>query len=224
LTTSGGRAHDCLLVRVLTVSLSAVLAAFALAASGGSRPSYPARSLPAIFDAKPKLAGWSLEQGDPYMFPIPAHAPAFTLKEFVGESPARRAIGDRLRKAGFVIGRHKRWGAENKKLNASADVVFFAFLFHAAPGARTAYRFFIPPKSSWEPGTKALPLPKLGDESSGLYEPSGSNGNESAVFLWRRANLVILAEIVCDTECGFDVVRPASAYVSWLDARAREKA
>jgi hypothetical protein len=210
-------------VRVLTVSLSAVLAALALAASGsGTRsgmPTYSARSLPAIFDAKPKLPGWSLEEGDSYIYPTPAHAPAFTLKEFVR---GNRTIADRLRKAGFVIGRHKRWSAENKKLKGSADVVFFAFLFRGAPGARAAYRFLTPPKSSWEPGTKALSGPKLGDESVGLYEPSGSNGNESAVFAWRRANLMVLAEMVCDTDCGFDVVPPGTAYASWLDGRARQ--
>jgi hypothetical protein len=53
----------------------------------------------------------------------------------------------------------------------------------------------------------------------GVYSVS-----ESAGYAWRRANLVILAELACPGRCLFNVVPPARTYADEIDARAKRKA
>jgi hypothetical protein len=198
-------------VRTLPV-LALLCGALALAAAGTARQSqgspYSARDLPRIVDAKPVVPSWSFTTGDPYIYPIPKHAPAFTLEEWFGESPTpeQEALAAKLTKAGFLIGRHRRWAGENKQRRSGADAAVFALLFRDASGAHVGVR-------ALHEGLKRTKW--LGDESW----TRGSSGG--AVLLWRRGNLVALAELVCDTKCGFPAVPPARAYAGQIDARAK---
>jgi hypothetical protein len=211
-------------VRLLAILL---LSAGGLALTGAghartpTRHLYTARELSGIVDPKPTLPKWSFAKGDPYLYPTPAHAPAFTLREFFGESPtnAARAHANKLRKAGFQIGRHMVWNGRNTQARRSADATVFAFLFRTASGARVAFSLLVG-TGSREQGARKLPA-RLGEESVGSYEPSGSNGNEQARYFWRRGNLVISAAMTCSTECRFPVVPPARTYADQMDARAK---
>jgi hypothetical protein len=162
----------------------------------------------------PKLPQWSFEEGDPYLFPIPKHAPAFTLREWLGESPpsAQKTVAGKLQRNGFIIDRHLVWNGNRPFL---ADAVVFAFLFRTATGARNAL-------AALRFGPAKGPVKGLGEQSFGTHYP-GDDG-EAALYLWRRGNLVVLTEIVCDSRCGFPVVAPARAYAGHIDARAKRAA
>jgi hypothetical protein len=203
--------------------LLVVAAGLVLAATGGagnsSRPTYSARDLPGIVDVKPRVPKWSFDAGDSYISGL-AHAPAFTLREWLGDSPSQRALAAKLKKAGFVIGGHRAWSGETKQGNgAAAGDAVFALLFRDAPGASAAFqalRLVWPGK-----GAKIVPAKGLGQESQGVHEPDV----ERAFYLWRRANLVIVAEMTCDGLCDeFRVVPPARTYADEIDARAKRKA
>jgi hypothetical protein len=201
-------------MRALTILLficgAWVLGAAANAGRTAEAP-YSARDLPRIVDPKPIVQGWSFEKGDPYIFPIPAHDPAFTLSELLGESPTggQIATANKLRKAGFLIGRHEVWNSKNRRPRrpVSADAVVFAYLFRGASGARTGYRALRP---------DAPLIRGLGEEAVGLSDPEG------ALYMWRRRNLVIVAEINCDGNCSFPTARPTHTYAAEIDARAKQ--
>ena len=209
-------------VRMLTIIVIVAAAALALTPPGYPRdtrgPAYTSHDLARIVDSPPVLPGWSpFEEADPYLFPIPAHAPAFTLREFLGESPSKtqRILADKLRKAGFLIGRHRVWDGEHTPApRQPAQGVVFAFLFRTVSGAGAGFR-------ALRPGGRvkgSLPAAGLGSESWGLHR---SGGGEAALYAWRRSNLVVFAEMVCDSECRFPVVSPARAYAGEIDARAK---
>jgi hypothetical protein len=205
--------------------LAATACVLSAAASGAASTAhvYSARDLPRIVDPKPALPGWSFEEGDPYIYPVPAHAPAFTLREWLGASPskAHKTLSDKLKRAGFLIGRHKTWSGEHTAgRRQPADAVVFAFLFRRVSGARTGYSALRGVPGNQAPGAKVLGTKGLGEQARGEYEPA-AGGNEGAAYLWRRGNIVIVAEMVCDGECGFPVTGPARAYASALDARAK---
>lgn len=225
-------------MRVITTGLVAcvcLLSATAYAQSSRA-PILSTRDLPAILDAKPVVPEWTFTPGDSYIYSL-AHPPAFTLRELfrLGDSPtkAQKAFADKLKRAGFLIGRHKTWGGEgppyNKYSNVDAVAVFFAFLFRDASGAGRGIRLL---RTTLVPvtGSRVLPAKGLGQDSSGAYA-SGTTGNEQALYLWRRANLAILAFMDChDGPCeddpgkAFGVIQPAArAYADEIDARAKHK-
>jgi hypothetical protein len=144
------------------VLVSAAVLALAGAATGAS--TYASRDLPRIVDPKPVVRGWSFEKGDSYIFPIPAHDPAFTPREWLGEAPtaAQKALSTKLAKAGFVIGRHLKWDPRGGPGSLYAAVVF-AFLFRDAKGAGTGFRALQPAKGN-------LQAKGLGDQSWGLRD------------------------------------------------------
>lgn len=206
-------------MRRLAVPL-VLFSALALAAGGsaGTPSGSPisARELPGIVDPMPKLPQWSFEEGDPYLCPIPSHAPAFTLPEWLGESPtsAKKVVAGKLRKAGFIIGRHLVW---NGNRPFSADAAVFAYLFRTAWGARNAL-------TALRRGLGRGPVKGLGEQSFGLHHRGTGADGDFAVYLWRRGNLVVLTEIACDASCGFLIVAPARAYAGQIDARAKRAA
>ena len=210
--TKQRRGSNMSLVRGLTIVLAASSAALAFAggtAAAGS--SYVRGDLPGIVDPKPAVPNWSFTEGHTYLLPTPVHAPAFTLSEFIGQSPTSgdRVFADKLARAGFVIGRHRVWNGQGPRLPAKA--VVFAFLFRTAPGAATGIRVIKPPGA----GTR---VEGLGDEAWKL------DSHRGAVFLWRRGNLVVYAGADCGLDCGFSAAVPARAYAAELDARARRVA
>jgi hypothetical protein len=203
------------LVRRLTILPVAVSFAIIAATSSGGTSSgrtYSPRDLPAIVDSKPTLPKWSFEQGDPYIFPIPAHAPAFTLAEFLGESPtkAQKALAVKLRKASFQIGRHNVWIGSNEKIRGHASAVVYAFLFRTTSGARAGFRALRL--------AGGAPAKGLGQESLALH---AKDGDEVVLYQWRRSNLVVDADFDCDGECGFPPVPLGRAYATQIDARAK---
>jgi len=205
------------LVAIVVTTLAAGLAVAGQGESAAA-PSYSTHDLQRIADPKPALAGWSqFEEADSYIFPIPKHAPAFTLHEWLGESPstAQKALADKLRKAGFLIGRHRVWGGRNMRpqYGAPADAVVYAFLFRDAAGARIGFHAFPRPPS-------ALAAKELGPDSWGFHSQIG-RGGEGAAYYWRRGNLTVLAEIVCGTDCGFPPLPSARAYADSIDAREK---
>ena len=207
-------------MRLFTM-LAVVAAGLVLTATGcggnSSRLSYSARDLPGIVDAKPRLPKWPFS-------PFPAHDPAVTLREVLGDSPtsALRAFAAKLKNDGFVIGRQLRWNGEhNYGDGADSDVV--AYLFRTASGAGAFFRTFLP--LLHRVGAKVISSKGLGDESAGTHVPAGLHSvSESAGYAWRRANLVIFAELACPGRCLFNVVPPARTYADEIDARAKRKA
>ena len=203
--------------------VAAAVSAGATAAHRTARTIKPA-DLPAILDPKPKVPKWTFELGDSYIFPIPAHDPAFTLHEWLGEKPRsdRRALAAKLQRDGFVIGRHRRWGGETKVQQPSfvqrlgADAVFFAFLFRDAAGAHAGFQALLPTVAA----PKKLSVTGLGDDA---VAGSDEAENHGALYLWRRANLVVAVEWLCDAECGFRVGPPARTYALEIVARAKVK-
>jgi hypothetical protein len=206
--------------RVVLIVLIAFVVAAPASAERRSGAVYSARDLPRILDPAPTIPGWAFEEGDPYIYPIPRHAPAFTLREWNGESPtgAQKALAAKLTKAGFVIGRHKVWEADSPQSRGSYDAaaVVFAFLFRTVPGARVGFRTLLPPNTQ---GVTRLSTRGLGEQALGSHSRSGDEG---AYYFWRRANLVTFAFIQCDGDCDFPAVSPARAYAYEIDARAKQ--
>lgn len=209
-------------MRLFTM-LAVVAAGLVLTATGcggnSSRLSYSARDLPGIVDAKPRLPKWPFS-------PFPAHDPAVTLREVLGDSPtsALRAFAAKLKKDGFVIGRELRWnGEQHQPAGGGADSDVVAYLFRTASGAGAFFRAVLP--SLHREGEKVISSKGLGDESAAERVPDGVYSvSESAGYAWRRANLVILAELACPGRCLFNVVPPARTYADEIDARAKRKA
>lgn len=202
-------------VRLLLVLVLAIGALLTLVATGytetvGGR-AYSAGELPGIVDPGPSLPPWTFKQGDPYFFPIPAHAPAFTLKDYLGDSPTSgdRMNAKRLKRAGFQIGRHLRWDKINAPANLYAAVVF-AFLFRKPAGARAGFRVL----TGFAPHGN-VPAKGLGQQSMGVHT------DDAVRYVWRRSNLVIMAGLDCEPECDFPVVGPARKYADQIDARAK---
>jgi hypothetical protein len=208
-------------MRRLAILLVAVGGSVVMATTGYGSSSYSSRDLAAIVDPKPTLSNWSFEEGDPYLYPIPAHPPAFTLREWLGESPtkARKAFANKLKKGGFRVGRHTVWDGDNGQDpgGSDADAVVFAFLFRDATGAGVGFQAL---RAGAKGFTRSLPTKGLGEESLGQYDNAI---DEVTAYLWRRGNLVVLAQVVCDTECGFAVVPPSRAYAGQIDGRAKQK-
>ena len=205
--------------RVALIVLIAFVVAAPASAEHRTGVAYSARDLPRILDPAPAVPGWAFGEGDPYIFPIPRHAPAFTLREWNGESPTgeQKALATKLAKAGFVIGRHKVWEADSPQSSGSYDAaaVVFAFLFRTVPGARVGFRSLSSPKTQ---GLTRLSTRGLGEQALGFH---GRSGDETAIYFWRRANLVTMAFIGCDSECDFPAVAPARKYAYQIDARAK---
>jgi hypothetical protein len=199
-------------VKTLTIVLAlvAVIPAQAGAVAAGSS-AYTAGELPPIVDPRPALSGWSFATGKPYLFPVPRHAPAFTLSEFIGASPTSgdKTFAARLAKAGFVIGRHRVWDGLGSR--RPAKVVVFAFLFRTTAGAAAGVRVILPPNAG-------APVKRLGDEAWRLDSHSG------AVYLWRRGNLVVYTGVDCRSVCASPPAVPARTYADELDARAKRAA
>jgi hypothetical protein len=191
---------------MLLVAASLIWTAPGGAAAG---PVYSAGQLARIVDPKPPLP-WGLERGQPYLFPVPAHDPAFTLKEWLGEKPPadKRAIAVKLQKAGFTDGRHLVWNGKNGAHPAGAIV--FAYRFRTVAGA--------------EAGLRAL-RPSVARPSTGLGVPSWTlTDDQGTAIFWRRGNLAIYAGVGCDSKCGFPPLPAARAYVGQIDGRAKRLA
>lgn len=208
-----------LVLRLAVLVTGFATLALASASLGATEPTYSTRDLQRIVDPKPVITGWSkFEEADSYIFPTPKQAPAFTLHEWLGESPSsgQKTLAAKLAKAGFVIGRHRVWGGRNMKPQhgAPADAVVFGFLFRDASGARAGFRAFPRPPS-------ALQAKELGPDAWGYHSQIG-RGGEGAVYFWRRGNLTVLAEIVCHTDCGFQPVPSVRAYADLLYGRAKK--
>jgi hypothetical protein len=114
---------------------------------------------------------------------------------------ARRAT--RVRQAGYVQ-------------HLAADSVFFAFLFRDAAGAHAGFQSLRPTVTA----PKELPVTGLGEEA---VEGSDKAENQGGLHLWRQANLVVVAEWVCDSDCCFRAGSPARAYALEIDARAKKE-
>jgi hypothetical protein len=208
------------MVRPLLITGGVLALAAGAAASNSSRPVYSTRDVAAIVDPRPTVAKWSsFKESVPYLFPVPAHAPAFTLDEYIGESPstADKALADKLRKAGFQIGRHRVWKGRTIRARRTADAFVFAFLFRTAAGANASFPLFRPSRKA---GGKTLPSNGLGEESVGWYSKAGG---ERVGYFWRRRNLVIASFMQCHGECGFPVIPPSRTYAYQLDGRSKRR-
>jgi hypothetical protein len=208
------------MVRPLLIVSGVLALAAGAAASNSSEAAYSTPDLAVIVDPRPTAAKWSsFKERGPYLFPVPAHAPAFTLEEYIGKSPstADRALADKRRKAGFQIGRHRVWEGRNIQARRTADAFVFAFLFRTAAGANTGFRLFRPSRQA---GGKTLASNSLGEESVGWYSKAGG---ERAGYFWRRQNLVIMSFMQCHGTCGFPVIPPARTYAYQLDGRAKRR-
>jgi hypothetical protein len=98
-----------------------------------------------------------------------------------------------------------------------------AYLFETAAGAGTAFAYLRTTLSDPGKGSgrtlKELSAKGLGDESWAAHL---TGNGESALFLWRTGNLVVVADMSCDDSCGFDVAGAARSYATGIDERARE--
>ncbi|PWU25026.1 MAG: hypothetical protein C5B48_03405 [Candidatus Rokuibacteriota bacterium] len=188
-------------------------ATVALEAHASPGPVYSRGDLARIVDPKPRLAGWSFERSDPYIYPIPAHDPAFTLREWLlANSPDKkqRALAAALAKAGFVVGRHLVWDGRHGR--NSAKVVVFAHLFRTAAGAQR--------------GAKLLRIggaTRLGGLGSDAW--AATDGRTGAALTWRRGSVLFYLAIDCDnSDCGFPPMPPGRTYAAQIDGRAKRSA
>jgi hypothetical protein len=190
-------------VRTLAITTLALVLCGTAAASA---PRYSTQDLAGIVDPRPQL-GWKVAPAQPYLYPRPAHPPAFTLKEWLGESPpaSRREVARNFKAFGFIVGRHHVW--KTRPGGHPANVVVFAYLFHTAAGASAGVDSFV--------NGRLDPSAHLGEEST--YEDYG----RGAVVVWRRDNLMLYAAVDCPAACGFDALTAARTYARQIDARAR---
>lgn len=98
-----------------------------------------------------------------------------------------------------------------------------AYLFDKAAGASKAFAYLkstlVDPGKGSGRTLKEISAKGLGDESWGAHL---TGNGESALFLWRTDNLVVVADMSCDTTCDFDVGKALRAYADGIDERARE--
>ena len=243
---NGLRAPGAVAALVIVAGVQSALATGPTEYRSSAGPTLAARDLPRVLDSQPRLpkakcvaepqkaCSWSVEQRDPYLYPIPAHAPAFTLAELFGGSPTRDdlVLVGKLKRAGFQIGRHLAWrfDSDDPRLRgAHGEAVVFAFLFRAVSGARAGFRALVP---GYAPrGVKRLPSQGLGEESRGSYD---AGSVEAAGYLWRRRNLVVFVSAACEPACRaydnfhraryhFSPVPLARAWADQIDVRAKRK-
>lgn len=181
--------------------------------SGGS--SFSASQLPGIVDPKPVLPPWSFKVGASESSPAPAHPPALTLADLTGKSAIERAVAKRLGRAGFQVGRTRRWLTVGGGPDHLYSAGVIALLFRNASGATTAFRVF----SGGAPSNVG-PLAKgLGEQSSGVYTRNG------IAYIWRRDNLLVETRMFCrPPRCAHHLVNPARKYAGEIDARAKRQA
>jgi hypothetical protein len=195
--------------------VAVALTASSLATAVPPGPVYSPAQLARIVDPKPTVAGWTFSRVDSYIYPIPAHDPAFTLQEWLlaNKPTARqRAFATKFSKAGFVIGRQLAWKGDLGPGHKHPNFVVFAWLFRTVAGAQAA--------------STSLRSPGL-TRTSGLGSDAwAASGNKGAALLWRRGNLVAYMSIDCDdSDCGFRPVAPAlHAYATQLYGRATQVA
>ncbi|HZO48731.1 MAG TPA: hypothetical protein VFB26_01170 [Gaiellaceae bacterium] len=97
-----------------------------------------------------------------------------------------------------------------------------AYLFRDADGAAKAFAYLKGTLDHTEAGSgttlSELSADGLGEESWGAHL---SGESESALFLFRTRNLVVVADMSCDGACEFDVGKAARAYADGIDERAK---
>ncbi len=97
-----------------------------------------------------------------------------------------------------------------------------AYLFRDAAGAAKAFAYLKRTLDHTETGSgttlSELSADGLGEEAWGAHL---SGESESALFLFRTRNLVVVADMSCDGACEFDVGKAARAYADGIDERAK---
>ena len=133
-----------------------------------------------------------------------------------GATQSDRPLVDALSKAGLSkIYQRSFHGAFN-----TADGT--AYVFPDATGAGTAFDALHRSLSKTSDPSQKLAEEKpgsLGDQAWGAHLTGGSEG---ALFLWRRSNVVIVADMSCDSGCGVDIVAAARDYAAAIDQRTLE--
>jgi hypothetical protein len=206
-------------VRRVTIVVLALVGSLAYASTGaGSRsgePVFSAGDLRVLVRTRPpKPVQLKFVVGDPYV----GTGPTFSLHDYLEYTGSHAQIG-RLKKDGFRVGGHTRWDPEGTFGNLYAAVVF-GFLFRDASGART---WFGDLRSTVnDPSSTAVPHAELGPNSVGRH--GRGQGEEAAIFLWRRGNLDLIAVMNCEGPCGFDVAGATRAYADAIDGSAKRAA
>jgi hypothetical protein len=98
-----------------------------------------------------------------------------------------------------------------------------AYLFRTATGAGTAYL-------DLQTSLKRQAAPRkledasasgIGDEAWGAHLTGSS---ESSLFLFRTSNVIVVADMSCDTSCGLDIVSATRAYAREIADRVSQAA
>ena len=98
-----------------------------------------------------------------------------------------------------------------------------AYLFRTATGAGTAY---LDLQTSLKRHAAARKLGEvsadgIGDEAWGAHLTGSS---ESALFLFRTSNVIVVADMSCDTDCGLDIVSATRSYAQAIADRVSQAA
>ena len=134
------------------------------------------------------------------------------------QTAADRATVARLERAGLTRLYQRSFDAGSNIADGTA------YHFLAVAGARTAYLDLQTAlKQQAGPGQKLTDVAAngIGDEAWGAHLTGGS---EAALFLSRIANVVVVADMSCDTDCGLDIVSAARSYVEAMATRASQAA
>jgi hypothetical protein len=130
-----------------------------------------------------------------------------------------RATVALLQKAGLeIIYQRSFRGAVN-----TADAT--AYLFETSSGASKAFAGLSASlKKQARPDRTVTEVSSggLGDESWAAH--LGGNGGEAAIFVTRNTNLVVVTDMGCDADCGFDVVAALKSYATAIEGRAASPA
>lgn len=97
-----------------------------------------------------------------------------------------------------------------------------AYLFRGATGAGAAYtrlRASLARQAGPDRKLEEVAADGFGDDAWGAHL---SGGDEAALFVFRRSNLVVVTDMSCESSCGIDIVGAARSYAKSIATRAAQ--
>jgi hypothetical protein len=192
------------------------LLAIAAAGCGGGGSSKSSSHKPYTFDELVGIVGPAPETPEGASYSIDIDPATYSLNDLPHTTNAEKALVASFRKAGFKrIYQRTFAGALNNALATT-------YLFGTANGATSGYvelqkALSHPAAASGETATE-VSSDGLGDEAWGAHVTGESEG---ALYIWRTANLVVVADMSCEGDCAFDVVSALRTYADGIDGRAK---
>jgi hypothetical protein len=190
-------------VRILTLCGLSVIALTVAACGGGSGSESFTRSevlrILATSPTKPAGSSWTKDGGTHQSSPE-------ELRRSVRSQGLPADAIDPLMDAGFQRGFEQRWGSSRAVANCEAS------LFPDAAAARNGFASLQHLVPSW---FLPHPVQGLGDEAV------SSKSDLGAIYMWRRANVVLSAGVFRGGGPSFDYDGAARTYADELDERAK---